>query len=132
MAAIAAYLRPDAMPATSIGNTFAAGCGMCDARRAMLCAKSLKHFAPIKLSLSKADSLPSTLNALLGVDRERDATVGGGGLYKEEDFEERRTFAIRSRDCLSSLTSLAGERPPLIFNERERVCERKDIATSPA
>ena len=53
-------------------------------------------------------------------------------MCKEEDFEVRRTFAIRSRDCLSSLASLAGERPPLIFNERERVWERKDIATRPA
>jgi hypothetical protein len=98
----------------------------------MQCVRSPKNFAPIKISRSKANSLPSTLDPLLGVDRERYAMVGGKGLCNEEDFEVRRTFAISSRDCLSSLASLAGERPPLIFNERERVWERKDIATSPA
>jgi hypothetical protein len=82
--------------------------------------------APIKLSFS----IGTALVTLLGVDRERKTVTGG--LYDKEDLEARRTLATRSRDCFCSLASLIGERPSLIFKERERVCARRDIATSPA
>jgi hypothetical protein len=86
---------------------------------------------PVKDSLPSVDSLPPALAPLLGVDRDRE-TLRAVDLYEEEVFAERSTLATRSCDCFSSLASLAGERPPLIFNERERVCERREIATSPA